>query len=209
MTQRAKTLFPLAWILTSIVIIVIIKWIVPNWLSFHIAIAAVSVLIVMTSLLRIWKMYSNRWVYIAWVVIVSTAPVFIGVVAGTNISQAVCFLRGSNSFRNLTGISANQDVTVCGYFNGCSSANFGQDQHVWEVCRIVDPIDSESSVLVYTYDITVNLDNPFDWSSLNIYGDGTLIVETGRLVGSINHENCTVDMFCNTEILPLVEIVRN
>lgn len=204
-SYRLKPIFLLLWVLIAIVAIVTIKWIGPMWWSFHIAIVVVSVLILITAAWELWDRTSGKRILL--IVTLSLVPLIMGFVADRNISQVVCFL-SSGSFEDLRNAPINQDVTVCGYLDDCSSAYFGPHEHVWEVCRIIDTVNSQHSILFYVYDITINLDNQFDWSSLRVYDNGTLMIMTGKMVGLINRENCVVDMFCNAGTLPIATIVR-
>ena len=202
-----KVFVLLAYLLISLALIASIKLLVPVWSSFHIAIFVALTLIALTAYLRPWEIKSNQRLYASLITLVIIIPMLITLVGEDRVVQTMCFFVGDRLDR-LPNIEPGQKVTVCGYFAGCSSAIFGKDEHLWEVCRIVAPTNPALSILVYTADITINLDNQFQWTFLNNKQQGSLIVEHGKLIGKITEDACTVDAFCDLDSIPVAAVVR-
>jgi hypothetical protein len=86
----------------------------------------------------------------------------------------------------------------------------GTEQHQWEVCQLSDPLDPTATVLLYNTDLTLNADNPFDWSSLTIFHDGTLVA-ADVWVWSIIYSpaNCALPQFCSAPRLPRMKVSKS
>ncbi|MDX1992620.1 MAG: hypothetical protein SF029_09530 [bacterium] len=209
LTFPQKLIFPITWIIITVGLVLAVKWVFTFWVSFHITVVVVIVLFVATTVYRPWKSYTKKSTYLILVLFLSVTPPALAFAGESAIERAVCLLHGVSSFHHFITTPVNQSVSVCGYIDGCSSAYFGEEQHVWEVCRFVDVTNPDQSVLVYTVDITINIDNQFVFTSLTVYPKGTLLAGRGKLVGSLNWGICTVDAFCHEETLPIAAIVLN
>ncbi len=190
-----------------IALIFAIKYFFPFWHTLHISfISAICGLIIYLRKERREKHWINGYLLIIIVVVI--IPLGFGTIGDQAISQIVCSLHGASDFETIRNYSTDSRFILCGFFMGCTKSDISGSAHLWQVCKISSLRNESLSVLLLDYDITVNIDNPFVFSSLERYRHKSLIMEPVKLFKQITSDNCKVIEFCSFDSLPLAEVVR-